>query len=114
MSNSYISVFEKDSTEYRALSNVAENLNKIAGRFNFIFYVADIYFDYRQGWKWTTIICVSPEGDGCQILTPKDQEAILTNNAEEIEKMYTRIIGFLTRSIETSMTITKNWEVTNK
>lgn len=54
------------------------------------FAVEDTYFDYGQGWKWTTIIAHDPTAapgsvlESYQYLTPRDQEEIIFSDIKDL------------------------------
>ena len=75
----YIKVFEKDSREYELLDKLALILTfKSPKRYRY--FVGKTYFDYGQGWLWTTVLCETGKS-GCmgsyQALNPCEQEKIL-------------------------------------
>ena len=60
--------FDQDSEEFKRLQEVAVALTKQSPNKNF-YTVEDVYLDYGQDWKWTTIVDTS---NGVQILSPRD------------------------------------------
>ena len=86
---SAIKVFDYGSEEYARLSAVASVLTVLSPK-GYSYDVGVTYFDYGQGWKWTTILCDGGKwGDfgnwgGYQALNPREQEKII-NGADVIE-----------------------------
>ena len=60
--------FDQDSEEFKRLQKVAVALTKQSPNKHF-YTVEDVYLDYGQDWKWTTIVDTSI---GAQILSPRD------------------------------------------
>ena len=60
--------FDQDSEEFKRLQEVAVALTKQSPNKHF-YTVEDVYLDYGQDWKWTTIVDTS---NGVQILSPRD------------------------------------------
>lgn len=74
-----IKVFEKDSREYDLLSRLANVLSQKSPR-RYRYFVGETYFDYGQGWMWTTVLCSTGSGDcldSYQALCPRDQRRVL-------------------------------------
>ena len=86
-----IKVFNYGTREYNALKFAAAAMTLASSEVRYE--VEDTYFDYGQGWKWTTVIAHKnrPEGyctDSWQALNPREQEAIVfAENPEEICKV---------------------------
>lgn len=80
MSNAptFIRTYEPNSYEFEQLRIAAEHMTEKSPR-KFRYYVGDTYFDFKRGWMWTTILCVSnPQTvTTYQALTPKQQEEII-------------------------------------
>lgn len=72
----YISVYKKNGERYDKLAMAAALLTNRSSNF-WRYTVGETYFDYGQGWKWTTILCNGGGHGGYQALTPKEQEMIL-------------------------------------
>ena len=54
--NNHIAIFNEGSPEYNRLVAAANRMNTLSP-LGFHYYVGDTYFDYGQGWMWTTILC---------------------------------------------------------
>ena len=81
-----IKVFNRGSDEYEKLDAAAHLISAFTGK---DFYVGETYFDYGQGWKWTTIL-----GRDYQLLSPRDQENIVTaKNAQELGKAVDKVLN---------------------
>ena len=73
-----IRTYDHDTDEYARLLTAARVLTAISPK-HITYTVEDTYFDYGQGWMWTTIIANNPSstfGD-YQVLCPRDHEKIL-------------------------------------
>ena len=71
-----IRTFRGWETGFSLLMAVAEVLNRKSPTKS-EYTVGDTYFDYGQGWRWTTILCKTPRGDVYQALNPREQGDIL-------------------------------------
>lgn len=60
--------FDQDSEEFKRLQEVAVALTRQSPNKHF-YIVEDVYLDYGQDWKWTTIVDTF---NGVQILSPRD------------------------------------------
>ena len=60
--------FDQDSEEFKRLQEVAVALTRQSPNKHF-YTVRDVYLDYSQDWKCTTIVDTS---NGVQILSPRD------------------------------------------
>ena len=80
MSN-YIKEFDANTREYNRLA-LAAALLTMKNPNGYHYYVDVTYFDFGQGWLWTTILCDRGNGDIYQALYPRDQEAIITGDIE--------------------------------
>ena len=86
-----IKVFSSGSPEYLRLEAAAGLLTAFTGKSH---YVGETYFDYGQGWKWTTVLRESAEWGGVQVFMPKDQENVLNaSNASELGKAVDKVIN---------------------
>ena len=79
--SSYIKIFAPDTPEYARLNEAAALMTEKSPN-HWRYYVDETYFDFGQGWKWTTIICKSnSEYTGMyetyQALCPRDHERII-------------------------------------
>ena len=74
MVNDAIKVFAKGTHEYDRLEEAAEMMSQMSPN-GWHYSVQNIYFDYGQGWMWTTVVC--DHGDGYQALTPKEQASVV-------------------------------------
>lgn len=85
-----IRIFNRTDDEYQKLMAAATLLTLFKGK---DCYVGETYFDYGQDWKWTTILEKDPTWGAVQVLTPKDQENIITaNSAKELGDAVDKII----------------------
>lgn len=90
-----LKVFEKDSEERKTLEAVADTLNQKVK--NLTYTVEDVYFDYGQDWRYTTIIAhrTDLEKDDViaswQALNPSEQERILFMGEEERQAVITAL-----------------------
>ena len=75
--DSTIRQFPKDSDEHLRLEMACLALNHKSTK-GTTYKVEDTYFDFGQGWMWTTIIAYRADGEGYQALCPLFQEWILT------------------------------------
>lgn len=74
-----IRTYPKDSIEYVKLALASmwlERFSKKGTRYE----VGDTYFDFGQGWRWTTIIATRSTGDTYQALCPRDHERIIRSD----------------------------------
>lgn len=87
---STIKIFEKGTKERNKLRYVAEYLNnKLNGA---TVDVKDIYFDFGQDWWWSTLV-INTENDHWQILSPREQEEIVTAKTfDEVEAIADNVI----------------------
>ena len=77
-----ISVFSVGTEERERLETFADILSQCSAN-GVTYAVEDTYFDFGQGWKWTTIIA----NDSWQALSPRLQEMILcAETPEEVEE----------------------------
>lgn len=72
-----IKVYDRNSDEYTRLEMACIVLNRFA-RKGTRYHVEDTYFDYGQGWKWTTIIATKLDGRQYQALNPHNYTRIIT------------------------------------
>lgn len=73
-----IRTYTPDTDEYARLTTAARVLTDVSP--NHITYtVEDTFFDYGQGWMWTTVIANDPSScfGSYQALCPRDYEKIL-------------------------------------
>lgn len=85
---SAISTFPKDSLEYDRLQTLVSKLNH---HFSTTCYsVQDTYYDYHAKIKWTTIIKKLHDNSSVQILSPKQQSALVIYN--KIDNVYNELI----------------------
>lgn len=80
----YIYIMPNGSQERKQLETAAAMLT-LYSPCKYIYYVSETYFDYGQGWKWTTILCSKPDsrwGD-YQALSPRNQEQIIEADSPE-------------------------------
>lgn len=102
MSDKYINVFPKNTTEYDLLQAFADRVNLMSDHIELR--VETCYFDAGQGWKWTTLIAhdlrMDPGGvlSSWQALSPKEQKAILTKNESITVPLAERLAAGRSRS----------------
>lgn len=78
----YIKTFTADSPEYARLAEAAQRMTE-RSPLGYRYYVSDTYFDFGQGWVWTTIICDNHgEFGGYQALSPRQQEEVITGDLD--------------------------------
>lgn len=70
-----IATFERHSREYKALEAAAALLTALSPH-GTAYMVEETYFDFGQGWKWTTVIAHRSNGDSWQALNPREQDMI--------------------------------------
>lgn len=76
--------YGKNTIEYAKLNFAASAFSYLAKVMDLkiqLFEVTDVYFDYGQDWWWTTIHTID---GGFQVLNPREHEAILLTNIENI------------------------------
>ena len=84
-----IQIFPRDAKEYRLLTAAAELMTAFSPT-GVLYYVGQTYFDFGQGWKWTTIIAERKNGDSWQALYPALQNKIVNaKSAAEISEAVT-------------------------
>ncbi len=79
---SYIKVFDHKSREYELLEKLAMILTCKSPR-KYRYLVGQTYFDYGQGWMWTTVLCDTGSAGitgRYQALNPREQEEILQSD----------------------------------
>lgn len=75
-----IRVFENGSDEYFKLLMTAAILESRSPN-GYKYKVEETYFDFGQGWKWTTVICECGDSwGGYQALNPAAQERVLNSD----------------------------------
>lgn len=85
----YIKVFEPGSPEYVRLEAAADIMSAMSPN-GWRYYVDVTWFDFGQGWKWTTILCDGAH-DSYQALYPADQERIL--EADDLEAAAAKVFA---------------------
>lgn len=83
-----LSVFPTDSFEYKKLKHAAEDLSWRSGK---TVMTQNTYYDYGQGWRYTTLIEHDRVFGGIQILSPKEQETVLYGTKDEYESLMSRL-----------------------
>ena len=83
-----IKVFGEQSKEHKKLEAAVLLLNaEKEDDDNGVFEIRDIYFDYGQGWMWTTIILNGgDQWSSYQALNPKQQAQIVYGDFEDFSK----------------------------
>ena len=75
-----IKIFNPGTPEHDRLTLAAALMNIYSPR-GYRYYVGETYFDYGQGWRWTTVLCDDKsQWGGYQALNPREQEEIITGN----------------------------------
>ena len=75
-------VIRINEPEYKKLKAVAAGLEMLSPN-NARYVIKDVYLDFGQDWKWTTI-CRENYAD-CQILCPRDwQDIMVIENADDL------------------------------
>lgn len=76
-----IRTYSPDAVEHEKLMTAATILTAISPK-GITYTVEDTYFDYGQGWEWTTLIAHDPGSSfgEYQALCPRDYEKILLTN----------------------------------
>lgn len=83
-----IKVFGEQSKQYMRLEAAAKLLNaEMEANDHGQFEVKDIFFDFGQGWKWTTIVfCGGDQWSSYQALNPKQQGMIVYGSLEDFTR----------------------------
>lgn len=100
--NEPIQIFTPASKEYKKLQDFADDLNKELNDINVT--VKTIYFDYGQGWKWTTLVAsktaVKSITDSVQLVSPTQQRKILWGTPEEVEEVKNNRLNWLLKNMQ--------------
>ena len=83
----HIAVFARDSEERRRLDVVSQILNLFSGLETS---VQETYFDYGQGWKWTTVVGRRKDDDRdapFQVLDSARQKLVLPGSMAELNSV---------------------------
>lgn len=90
-----IKVYKPTNIEYQRLMKFCAKLNRKTEELQLpaLFFVQNIYFDFGQDWKWTTIICdyydkLFNNRSSYQILNPRQHESIVLNEEDKIEEIF--------------------------
>lgn len=92
----HIQVFPKDSEEYRRLQKFVKRLNITADLLSpdkkpVKYTVENVFFDYGQNWRWTTITAYDPNKESIlcsyQALSPKQHKDILSGDETRMKKV---------------------------
>lgn len=90
-----IRVFPTDSVEYGKLADAAERIREASG---LDCKVETVYYDFREGWKWTTVIGYPEEGtNGVQLFSPKNQKDVLYGGEDSFHDAVAKAVGSLIR-----------------
>lgn len=90
---SSIKRYEPGSPEYQNLARAAALMTGKSPR-GYHYTVGDCYFDFGQGWVWTTILSDGGEWGGYQALNPREQEMIvLASSVAEIEAVVDEVFA---------------------
>lgn len=104
-----IKVYPQGTLERKRLGDFCTVLHDITGG---KFEVQDIYFDFGQDWKWTTIVC---KDQNYQILNPRQHEEIITGYEDEcIEEIVETYFDLKRQSLELALKVLENRESTWK
>lgn len=86
-----INVFSKDSEEYKRLQKACDLLNEKTNE-NVEFFIEDVYFDYDQKWKWTTITTKDLiTGTTWHTLNPAEQKNII--NGKDLNNIVDNVLS---------------------
>lgn len=82
-----ITVYPKNSIEYKLLNNALDEIQKfcLKEKIPLKLEIKEVYFDVGLCWMWTTIIASSTRYGSMfsyQLLNPRDQESIIVGNYE--------------------------------
>lgn len=87
----YIKVFGADAPERDKLNRVAHILTGLSPR-GYHYSVGETYFDYGQGWRWTTVLCDGGNYGGYQALNPAEQEQIILADIADLPRIAHEIL----------------------
>lgn len=79
-----IRIFSHGEKEFRNLEYVARIMT-MRSENGVTYEVGDTYFDFGQGWEWTTIIAYRNEYNHWQCLSPAEQGKIVSANFDELD-----------------------------
>ena len=100
-----IKVYPQGTLERKRLGDFCTVLHDITGG---SFEVQDIYFDFGQDWKWTTIVCTDQH---YQVLYPRQQEDIIDGDEDEcVDEIVKSYFDIKKLSLKTAMQILENKE----
>lgn len=81
-----IKIYDKTSKEFQRLQTACDKLNTVSSDRHYE--VKDVYFDYGQNWKWTTIIAyykpVTVVSRSYQALSPRQHRELLLGNMDTV------------------------------
>lgn len=89
--SAFIRVFDMDAPERDKLNRMANILTGLSPR-GYHYTVGNTYFDYGQGWEWTTVLCDGGNFGGYQALNPREQEDIILADIAELPRIAQEIL----------------------
>ena len=89
-----LEVYAKGSDMDKKLKKLAKFLSALSPN-DYDYYVDDTYFDYGQGWIYTTVLCRGDgEWGGYQALNPKEQEAVFfADTTDDLYKIAKEVLA---------------------
>ena len=90
--SAYIKCFAHDSPERDKLNRIAQILTGLSP-LGYHYSVGETYFDYGQGWKWTTVLSDGGNFGGYQALNPAEQEKIILADIAELPRIAQEILA---------------------
>lgn len=87
-----IKTYEHHEKEYIALRCAAAAL-ECASPNGTEYRVEDVYFDFGQGWMWTTIVAHKKDGSNWPALNPRDHELIVSCDINRIAEAVKNIVN---------------------
>lgn len=75
---SFISEWYEGSREYDLLEQLAEKLTEKSPSGKVTYTVGNCYFDFGQGWMWTTVLA-NRNGYSWQALNPREQQMLFVD-----------------------------------
>ena len=91
--SSTIKQYDLNSSEFKNLMRAAHLLTGKSPN-GFHYTVGDCYFDFGQGWLWTTILSDGGNFGGYQALNPAQQERIvMASSISEIDAVVNEVLA---------------------
>jgi len=92
MADMVIRKFERGEDGYKRLALMAALLEYKSPN-GWPYEVGETYFDFGQGWKWTTILCRGGVCGGFQAVNPAEQERILFDDVNTFPALADEILA---------------------